>query len=93
LAAICFIGRSGIASANQPRGIATLEMMLRGQSAAQQAQDLPELHGILDRLIGYLENPSLSQAQHNEVNYKVRELERKIDELESRQNANRASQH
>ncbi|HEX3717107.1 MAG TPA: hypothetical protein VH595_03990 [Verrucomicrobiae bacterium] len=66
-----------------------LESHMRGQSQQDEQQYMPQLHALLDRMLGYHENPSVSPAQYNELDQKIKELERKLDALESRQNTNR----
>jgi hypothetical protein len=66
-----------------------LASQMRGQSQHDQQQYLPQLHALLDRMIGYTENSNVSGGQHYELREKINEMTHRLDQLEQRQNINR----
>ncbi|HEX3716581.1 MAG TPA: hypothetical protein VH595_01325 [Verrucomicrobiae bacterium] len=66
-----------------------LESTLRGMPRSDQTQHMGEMNRLLDLMLGYLENGSVTPAMHNALAGKVNGLETMLHDLQSQSNNSR----
>jgi hypothetical protein len=75
--------QANIDAANVLTKTQLLASSLRGTSVANQAPHLEEMNHLLDVIIGFVQNDSVTRSMHAALQSKANDLQRAIDELRS----------